>query len=193
MSIALITGLGNPGTKHEGNRHNVGFWFCEELARRHGQHFRPENRFHGEVARITEHGRDIWLLKPDTYMNRSGQAVRALASFYKIPVQQILVVHDELDVQPGAVKLKKGGGHGGHNGLRDIVAHMGNDFARIRIGIGHPGQASDVSNYVLHDPSTDDRILMERVIEECLHYLPDLLDDHWSRAMNHLHSLKLGV
>ena len=139
VTIDLIVGLGNPGSKYEQTRHNAGFWFVEEIARLKGAHFRPESKFSGEVCKLVLEGRDVWLLKPDTFMNRSGLSVHKLASFYKIPVENILVAHDELDLEPGTARLKTAGGHGGHNGLRDIIAQMGKEFHRLRIGIGHPG------------------------------------------------------
>ena len=136
FDIKLIVGLGNPGPKYTETRHNAGFWFVEALADRYRGNFLPEKKFHGEVARIDIEGSDIWLLKPETYMNRSGLAVSSLASFYKIAPQDVLVAHDEIDLKAGIVRLKSGGGHGGHNGLRDIISHLGTrDFQRLRIGV----------------------------------------------------------
>ena len=150
-SIQLIVGLGNPGAQYEDTRHNAGFWFVEQLARAYGGSLQPEKKFFGYAARITIGGQDVRLLTPSTFMNRSGQAVNAIATFYKIPPQAILVAHDELDHPPGIGRLKQGGGHGGHNGLRDIISSLGNnkDFCRLRIGIGHPGNSKAVVNYVL--------------------------------------------
>jgi PTH1 family peptidyl-tRNA hydrolase len=187
MSIQLIVGLGNPGAKYEATRHNVGFWFVEQLARSKGASFRNENKFRGEICSLSMDGNSLWLLKPLTYMNHSGQAVRALAQFYKIPVEAILVVHDELDIPPGALRLKQGGGHGGHNGLRDIIAHMGKEFARLRIGIGHPGNSRDVTNYVLGRAGTADKSDIEHALDDAVHYLPLIVQGEMQKAMNHLH------
>lgn len=189
--IELIVGLGNPGSKHEATRHNVGFWFVDQLARSHGGSFKLDNKFHGEISRVQIQQQSVWLLKPNTYMNRSGTAVQALANFYKIPAENILVIYDELALPVGSVKLKQEGGHGGHNGMRDIISHIGSkNYGRIRIGIGHPGHASQVSSYVLGKPSAGDKQLMENIIDECLHYVPDLVKGDWNKAMNHLHSIK---
>lgn len=189
-SVQLIVGLGNPGPQYEATRHNAGFWFVDEVARRHGIHLKHENKFHGEVGKGRIDGHEVWLLKPLTFMNRSGQAVGTLANFYKIPVDAVLVAHDELDLPPGAVKLKQGGGHAGHNGLRDIHAHFGKDFLRLRLGIGHPGQAREVVGYVLGKPVTDERVAIDRTIDECVATLPLLLKGELQKAMNRLHAFK---
>ena len=148
IDLKVIVGLGNPGAKYTETRHNAGFWFIEEVARKYSATFRPENKFHGEVAKISLQGKDIWLLKPATFMNRSGLAVKSLLSFYRISAEQLLVAHDEIDLPPGTAKLKTGGGHGGHNGLRDIISQLGtNDFHRLRIGVGHPGSKDQVVGY----------------------------------------------
>lgn len=188
MSIQLIVGLGNPGAKYEATRHNVGFWFVENLARSKGASFRNENKFRGEVCSLNLDGHSLWLLKPLTYMNHSGQAVRALAQFYKIPVEAILVVHDELDIPPGALRVKQGGGHGGHNGLRDIIAHMGKEFVRLRIGIGHPGDSRDVTNYVLGRAGAADQADIENALDDAVCYLPLIIQGEMQKAMNHLHA-----
>ena len=188
-SVQLIAGLGNPGSKYEATRHNVGFWFVEQLARAKGAAFRNENKFHGEVCSLTLDGSSLWLLKPTTYMNNSGQAVRALAQFYKIPAEAILVVHDELDIPPGALRLKQDGGHGGHNGLRDIIAQLGSKaFLRLRVGIGHPGNSRDVTNYVLGRPGADEHADIEHALQDAMHYLPMIVNGESQKAMNHLHS-----
>lgn len=193
-AIQLIVGLGNPGPKYEATRHNVGFWFIDALAQSEGRSIKLESKFHGEATRLQREDLDCWLLKPNTFMNRSGQAVSALATFYKIPLDKILVVHDELDIPPGSVRIKQGGGHGGHNGLRDIIGSCGgNNFWRLRIGIGHPGHASEVTNYVLGKAPQAEQQQARDVIESCLHYLPDMLAGHWQKAMNHLHGIKSGV
>ena len=186
-SIALIAGLGNPGPEHEGDRHNAGFWFVDELARRCGESLKREARFQGEIARLTIDRHSCWVIKPNTFMNRSGQAVAALAGFYKIPLEQILVVHDELDLAPGTARLKQGGGHGGHNGLRDLGAHLGTMYYRIRLGIGHPGHKDLVTDYVLGRPPKTERALIDEAIAAALDVLPLLLDGDLGRAMNKLH------
>lgn len=190
-SVQLIVGLGNPGPKYAQTRHNVGFLFVDELARSKGVTFRPESKFHGEVCKLRLQGHELWLLKPMTFMNRSGQAVAALARFYKIPPEAILVAHDELDIPAGQLRLKQSGGHGGHNGLRDIISQLGSrDFLRLRIGIDHPGHASEVSNYVLSKASADDRITIDAAVDEALHTLPQIVDGELQAAMNRLHSRK---
>jgi len=187
--IALIAGLGNPGREHARDRHNAGFWFADALASAAGGVFRDEARFHGEVCRINLEGHDIWLIKPATYMNRSGQAVAALAGYYKIPREAILVVHDELDLPPGVVRLKRDGGHGGHNGLRDLVSQLGGkDFLRLRIGIGHPGHKDEVTDYVLTQPSAGDRDLIDNALHTGLQVLPQLLAGEEAKAMQALHT-----
>ncbi|MGB0722502.1 MAG: aminoacyl-tRNA hydrolase [Gammaproteobacteria bacterium] len=186
--MSLIVGLGNPGPEYDQTRHNAGFWFVDELARRHGASFQNESRFHGEACRLTLNGRDVRLLKPLTFMNRSGQSIGALARFFKIPVEHILVVHDELDLPPGTARLKKGGGHGGHNGLRDSIAHLGKDFARLRIGIGHPGHKDKVVGFVLNRPGKDELPAIERSIDSAADIAPDLVAGDWDRAVRELHS-----
>lgn len=189
--VSLIVGLGNPGSEYEKTRHNAGFWFLDELARQHNISFKTEKKFYGDVARYKYAGEDVWLLKPTTFMNLSGQAVQALANFYKINLDEILVVHDELDLSVDTARLKKGGGHGGHNGLRDIASKMGgNNFLRLRIGIGHPGDKSKVTNHVLKKASTDDQISIERNIERALNVLPLVIEGEVQKAMNELHTDK---
>lgn len=190
--VQLIVGLGNPGPEYEQTRHNAGALFVEQLARQKGVTLSAERKFFGLTGRFSHQGHDVRLLIPTTYMNRSGQAVAALAGFYRIPLEAILVAHDELDMPPGVAKLKKGGGHGGHNGLRDIIAQMGNQngFHRLRLGIGHPGHASQVSNYVLGRAPQLEREQLEASIEMALEVLPDMLDGDWTRAMHKLHTQK---
>ncbi|WP_455367064.1 aminoacyl-tRNA hydrolase [Kaarinaea lacus] len=189
--IELIAGLGNPGAKYEGTRHNVGFWFVDHLVHSKGGTLHHDNKFHGEVGKTPVDGQEIWLIKPMTFMNRSGQAVSALANYYKIPVENILVIHDELDLPPGTLRLKKGGGHGGHNGLRDTIAHFGSkEFMRLRIGIGHPGASNEVSNYVLGSPSSSDKELLLSAIDDAMVVLPQIVSGEFQKAMNHLHSRK---
>jgi PTH1 family peptidyl-tRNA hydrolase len=156
----VIVGLGNPGPKHAGDRHNVGFWFVDQLAAHIGGRFAAGSKLQAEECRGTLQGRNVRLIKPGTFMNRSGQSVRRVLDYYNVPVEQLLVVHDELDLPPGVARLKKGGGHGGHNGLRDIVATCGPDFLRLRLGIGHPGHKDLVTDYVLHSPGKGERGLI---------------------------------
>lgn len=189
-AIKLIVGLGNPGSDYANTRHNAGQDLVERLASQLGAPLQPESKFFGLTSRGFLDGRDLRLLVPTTFMNRSGQAVAALANFYKIDVSQILVVHDELDLPPGIARLKQGGGHGGHNGLRDIISAMGNDnkFQRLRIGIGHPGNAKQVSNYVLKKAGGDDAIAIDHSIDVSLKILPYLLVGDMASAMQELHS-----
>lgn len=188
-SVKLIVGLGNPGKQYEQTRHNAGFWFVEEVARQYQVQFRPETKFLGEVARIQSNGLDVWLLKPMTFMNRSGQSIQSLAHFYKISADEILVAHDELDLEPGVVKLKTSGGHGGHNGLKDTLAALGTkDFNRLRLGIGHPGHRDQVVDYVLHSPSKIEMQQIEDGIYQASRVLPELLEGDLSRAMQQLHT-----
>ena len=186
--IELIVGLGNPGGNYEQTRHNAGFWCANALAQRNGGAFRVEAKFQAQVCRIFLAQRDCWLLKPTTFMNRSGIAVAALAGFYKIAVESILVVHDELDLPPGVARLKQGGGHGGHNGLRDIIAQLGANFMRLRIGIGHPGDRDAVIDYVLQRPSLADRQQIEAAMDAALLVMPDVVNGEMQRAMHSLHS-----
>jgi len=186
--VQLIVGLGNPGKEYQDTRHNAGFWFVDELARQQGASFKPDRKFHAEVVRCHLAGEECWLLKPQTFMNLSGQSVQALATFYKIPVEAILVVHDELDLDAGVARLKEGGGHGGHNGLRDIINKMGNKFLRLRLGIGHPGDKSRVTGHVLNKVTQDDRIEIERSIDAAIRELPAIIAGDLAKAMNHLHT-----
>ncbi|MBD3671738.1 MAG: aminoacyl-tRNA hydrolase [Gammaproteobacteria bacterium] len=184
-----MVGLGNPGPEYEDTRHNAGFWFVDQLARRLGAGLRNENKFHGEAGKAIVEHRDVWLLKPMTFMNRSGQSVAALARFYKIEPEHILVVHDELDIPPGDIRLKKGGGHGGHNGLRDIITHLGSkEFMRLRVGIGHPGNAKQVASYVLKKPSQDDRISIENALDAAESEIADIVKGEHQLVMNRLHT-----
>jgi PTH1 family peptidyl-tRNA hydrolase len=186
----LIVGLGNPGAEYRGTRHNAGADFVEELARQGGAPLQPDTKFFGLTGRINLAGHDLRLLVPTTFMNRSGKAVAAMAGFYKVQPGEILVAHDELDIPAGAARFKRGGGHGGHNGLRDIVPALANnrDFYRLRIGIGHPGHASRVTGYVLGAPSSTDRTRIDASIDEAIAALPLLLDGDETKAMTRLHS-----
>ncbi|OGT17405.1 MAG: aminoacyl-tRNA hydrolase [Gallionellales bacterium RIFOXYB12_FULL_54_9] len=188
-SIRLIVGLGNPGREYETTRHNVGFWWVDELAGSANFSFRTEAKFHGLAARAQLHGHEVALLKPQTFMNLSGRAVGALAQFYKILPSEILVVHDELDLQPGIARLKMGGGHGGHNGLKDIIAQLGTkDFWRLRLGIGHPGDRAEVVNFVLNDPRREERELIEEAMQHSLHVAPLIVEGKLDAAMLRLHT-----
>lgn len=184
----IIAGLGNPGPEYADTRHNVGFWFVDALARQHNLTFRPERRFFGDICRLTAGASHCWLLKPDTYMNHSGRALAALAQYYDIVPDSILIVHDEIDLLPGQVKLKFAGGHGGHNGLRDIIQQLGSsDFYRLRIGVGHPGHRDHVVPYVLGRPSAEDRLAIEDCITRVLAEMPGLLEGQYEKVMNELH------
>lgn len=189
-AIALIVGLGNPGSEYRGTRHNAGAMFVEELARQCGASLQPESRFQGLTGRTTVAGHDVRLLIPTTFMNRSGAAVASMATFYKCAPEQILIAHDELDIPLGCARFKLGGGHGGHNGLRDIIPALGNNggFHRLRIGIGHPGHASRVTGYVLGRPTQAERERMDACIGEAIGALPLLLDGDSTKAMTRLHS-----
>jgi PTH1 family peptidyl-tRNA hydrolase len=188
LPLRVIVGLGNPGPEHLVTRHNAGFWFVDLLARRHGGEFRDYRKYSGETARITLSEREIILLKPTTYMNRSGLSVRQLSDFYKIAPEEILVAHDELDLPVGSVRLKQGGGHGGHNGLRDTITHIGETFWRLRLGIGHPGNKADVIDYVLtRAPRAEEDTILETV-STAADVMPLLLEQGAERAMTRLHS-----
>lgn len=181
--IRLIAGLGNPGAEYAATRHNAGFWFVDEVAAKLKAALAPERGYFGMVARVNVGGRPLWLLEPTTFMNLSGKSVAALARFFKIAPQEILVVHDELDLQPGQVRLKLGGSHAGHNGLKDIHAQLGSDdYWRLRIGIGHPGVKAQVVDYVLKKPSPEHRVEIEKAIAQALTGLDLLLDGDMERA-----------
>ena len=188
LPLRIIVGLGNPGPEHLVTRHNAGFWFVDLLARRHGGEFRDYRKFSGETAKINIEGQEIVLLKPTTYMNRSGLSIRQLSDFYKISPDEILIAHDELDLPVGSVRLKQGGGHGGHNGLRDAIAHIGETFWRLRLGIGHPGNKAEVIDYVLtRAPRAEEDLIMDAV-STAVDCIPLLLEQGAERAMTRLHS-----
>lgn len=187
--VKLIVGLGNPGNEHTDTRHNAGFWFVDALASKYSVPFRPDAKFHSETGRIQTTGIDCWLCKPMTYMNVSGQAVQSIANFYKIALEEILVVHDEIDLDAGTVRLKTDGGHGGHNGLRDIIEKTGgNNFIRLRIGVGHPGSKERVTPHVLGKPDPDDRRLIEDAIDNAIDIMPQLFAGEIQKAMTSLHT-----
>lgn len=188
--IQLIAGLGNPGAKYEQTRHNIGAEFVAALAKQQAVELKEERKFSGAIGKATIKGWPVWLLIPSTFMNLSGKSVGAIANFYNIPPEAILVVHDELDFAPGKIKLKLGGGHGGHNGLRDIIQALGNrnNFARLRIGIGHPGHASQVTAYVLKKAPAEERQLLEQSIDKALPIMDYLATGEWNAAMKALHT-----
>ena len=190
--IKLIVGLGNPGREYQETRHNAGALFVEELARQQASPLKEESKFRGLSGRIHIDGHDIRLLIPTTFMNRSGQAVAAIANFYKVAIGEILVAHDELDIDAGTARFKQGGGHGGHNGLRDIIDKCGNNknFHRLRIGIGHPGSADKVTGYVLNKAPQAEHQKIIASIDESIRALPDALNGDWAKAMNYLHTFK---
>ena len=192
QQIKLIVGLGNPGKEYASTRHNAGAIFVEALAKQALQTLKPETKFHGLYSKANISGKDIHLLIPTTFMNRSGQAVQALAQFFKIQPEEILVAHDELDIPMGSMKLKKGGGHGGQNGLRDIIAKLGGnkEFSRLRLGIGHPGHASKVTGHVLGKLGKKETEQLDAVIDEAIRYLPEIISGETAKAMNALHSFK---
>ncbi len=188
-SIKLIVGLGNPGSEYAKTRHNAGFWWVDQLCAKERVALKAEKKFHGAAARINTAGHELWLLEPMTFMNVSGRAVQALSVFYKIMPSEILVVHDELDLPPGTVKMKPGGGPGGDNGVKDIIAQLGTpDFWRLRIGIGHPGDRNAVINYVLQAPRAEERPLIEETITRSLELFPLIARGDLQAAMLKLHT-----
>ncbi len=189
-NIRLFVGLGNPGDKYIATRHNAGFWWIDQLALQTNSQLQLDSKFFGIAGKLNSHT-DVWLLKPTTFMNASGKSVAALANYYKLLPSQILVIHDELDLPPETVKLKKGGGHGGHNGLKDITAALGTaDFWRLRLGIGHPGERSEVVNFVLKAPLKDEQTAIDSCIDKSLQIVPQLLKGDFENAMLKLHTKK---
>ena len=187
-AIRIIAGLGNPEDKYERTLHNAGFWFVDALARKCGGSFRYEKKFDADYCRVNLHGEDVWLMKPQSYMNQSGQPVRGMLDYYRLRPSELLVAHDEIDLPPGTVRLKQGGGHGGHNGLRDIIRHCGPEFLRLRLGVGHPGEKHKVTNYVLKKGSADIETAVERNIDEAIDVMPELVDGNANSAMKKLHT-----
>ena len=189
--IKLFVGLGNPGPDYAATRHNAGFWWIDELARELKVSLSMDKSYHGYMARTTVGGQTIWLLQPQTFMNLSGKSVASLAKFFKIAPEEILVVHDELDITPGQMKVKFGGSHAGHNGLRDIHAQIGSaDYWRLRIGVGHPGVKSEVINWVLKKPSLDHRIAIDQAITRSLKAVPDMISGDMDKATMLIHTTK---
>ncbi|MFQ6003958.1 MAG: aminoacyl-tRNA hydrolase [Woeseia sp.] len=186
--LTAIAGLGNPEERHERTLHNAGFWFVDELARRAKAEFRYEKRFDAEICRINLADNDVWLAKPQSYMNLSGGPLRGLLDYYRLAVSDLLVAHDEIDLPLGTVRLKQGGGHGGHNGLRDVIKHTGSDFTRLRIGVGHPGHKDLVTDYVLHRASADAERAMRQNIDDAADTMPILARDGIEAAMTRLHT-----
>ncbi|MFV5345496.1 aminoacyl-tRNA hydrolase [Acinetobacter oleivorans] len=189
-NISLIVGLGNPGSEYAQTRHNAGFWFIEQLANKYGIILKNDPKFHGISGRGNIEGHDVRLLLPTTFMNRSGQSVVPFAKFYQIAPEAILIAHDELDMNPGVIRLKTGGGHGGHNGLRDIVPHIGPNFHRLRIGIGHPGSKERVSGHVLGKAPSSEQSLMDAAIDHALSKVKLLVQGQVPQAMNQINAYK---
>ncbi|HEY1724901.1 MAG TPA: aminoacyl-tRNA hydrolase [Steroidobacteraceae bacterium] len=187
LDLKLIVGLGNPGSEYVRTRHNAGWWFVDELAARYGGNWRQDNRQHTELARTRIGDVELWLLKPTAFMNRSGAPVAAVAGFYRVTPLELLVVHDDIDLPPGTARLKQGGGHGGHNGLRDVIAHLGADFWRLRLGVGHPGSRDLVLDSVLSRPTAAEQSAIDAAIERSLDIVPELLQAGAQRAMQTLH------
>ena len=187
-AIKLIVGLGNPGREYEHTRHNAGFWLVEELARRHGGAFRSEPRFSAELARVRIAGVEVWLAKPQDYMNNSGRVTQAIATFYRITPGEVLVAHDELDLPPGELRLKEGGGAGGHNGLKDLIAQLGDAFWRLRIGIGHPGERERVNPWLLGRTGSAEREPVERAVQGAADVVPLIFEKGTEAAMLRLHT-----
>lgn len=187
-SIRLVVGLGNPGAQYERTRHNAGWWFLDAMLARHRASWRLERAQQVELARVRIGSEELWLAKPQSFMNHSGTPVSAVAHFYRIAPTEILIVHDEIDLPPGVARIKQGGGHGGHNGLRDVIAHIGADFWRLRLGVGHPGSRDQVLGAVLDRPPASEQALIEEAMQRALDCLPDLLCGEAQKAMHRLHT-----
>ena len=186
--LRIIAGLGNPEQKYERTLHNAGFWFVDALARKYGGEFRFEKKFDADYCRVNIDGDEIWLVKPQNYMNQSGLPVRGVLDYYRLDPKHLLVAHDEIDLPPGTVRLKQGGGHGGHNGIRDVMRHCGEDFMRLRIGVGHPGEKTKVTGYVLKRGSGDVESAVEKTVEDAMTVMPMLIADGLNAAMKALHT-----
>ena len=187
-NLSIIAGLGNPEEQYARTLHNAGFWFVDTLAKKYGGDFRYEKKFDAEYCRVSLRGDDIWLVKPQSYMNLSGGPIRGMLDYYRLRPEHLLVAHDEIDLPPGTIRFKKGGGHGGHNGIRDVIRHCGAEFMRLRIGVGHPGTSSEVTNYVLKRGAGDVEAAVERTIDDAIAVLPTLIDDGLNAAMKELHT-----
>jgi PTH1 family peptidyl-tRNA hydrolase len=188
LPLKLIVGLGNPGREYARTRHNAGWWFINELAAQYRGSWKADAKAHTELARIALQGAEVWLLKPTSFMNNSGGPTAAVANFYRVAAPEILVVHDEIDLPPGVARLKKSGGHGGHNGLRDMIAHLGADFWRLRLGVGHPGSKDLVIGSVLDRPTASEQQVIEEAMRRSLDLIPELLRDGAEKAMHKLHT-----
>lgn len=186
--LSIIAGLGNPEDKYARTLHNAGFWYVDALARKYGGEFRYEKKFDAEYCRVNIRGDNIWLVKPQSYMNLSGEPIRAVLDYYRLNPVHLLVAHDEIDLLPGTVRLKQGGGHGGHNGIRDVIKHCGAEVMRLRIGVGHPGDKSRVTGYVLKRGSGDVEVAVEKNIDEAMDVMPLLIVDGVNAAMKQLHT-----
>lgn len=186
--LSIVVGLGNPEDRYERTLHNAGFWFADEVARRFNGQFKYEKRFDADICKVSIAGSDVWLAKPQSYMNLSGGPVRGMLDYYRLDVNQLLIAHDEIDLSPGTVRLKLGGGHGGHNGLRDVIRHCGREFMRIRIGVGHPGHKDQVTSYVLKKAASDVEAAMNRNVDEAAEVIPLLVQEGLEAAMKKLHT-----
>jgi len=187
-NLSIIVGLGNPEDKYERTLHNAGFWFVDAVARKYGGQFRYEKKFDADCCRVNIQGKEVWLVKPQSYMNLSGGPVRGVMDYYRLKPGGLLVAHDEIDLPPGTVRLKKGGGHGGHNGIRDVIGHCGAEFMRLRLGVGHPGEKTRVTAYVLKRGAADVEHAVENNIDDAIAVLPLLMDDGLNAAMKALHT-----
>jgi PTH1 family peptidyl-tRNA hydrolase len=187
-TICIIAGLGNPGDKYQRTLHNAGFWFVDALAHKYSGSFRYDKKFDADCCKVEIQGEEIWLLKPQSFMNLSGGPIRGVLDYYRLNVGDLLVAHDEIDLPPGTTRLKTGGGHGGHNGLRDIIQHCGPEFVRLRFGIGHPGDKSQVTDYVLKRGSADIERAIEENISDAIKIMPVLIDDGLNAATKALHT-----
>ncbi len=186
--VTMIAGLGNPDSKYERTLHNAGFWFVDALLRKYGSEFRYDKKFDAEICRIDLQGNEVWLVKPHSFMNLSGGPVRGVLDYYRLQPEQLLVAHDEIDLPPGTVRLKLGGGHGGHNGMRDVMRHCGSDFMRLRIGVGPPGEKSMVTNYVLKKGTADVEAAVNKTLDDAVAVMPILVEDGLNAAMKKLHT-----
>jgi len=186
--LTMIAGLGNPDERYARTLHNAGFWFVDELARRFNGSFKYEKRFDADICKVSIEGSDVWLIKPQSFMNLSGGPVRGLLDYYRLSAGQLLVAHDEIDLPPGTVRLKLGGGHGGHNGMRDVIQHCGRDFMRLRLGVGHPGHKDQVTNYVLKKASSDVESAILKNVDEAVSVMPILVEEGMNAAMKKLHT-----
>ena len=186
--LSIIAGLGNPEDKYEKTLHNAGFWYVDALANKYAAEFRYEKKFDADCCRVNIGDAEIWLVKPQSYMNLSGGPTRAVLDYYRLDPRRLLVAHDEIDLPPGTVRLKQGGGHGGHNGIRDVIQHCGADFMRLRFGVGHPGEKGKVTGYVLKRGSGDVETAVERNIDDAIAVMPALIDDGLNAAMKTLHT-----